>query len=143
MAIRLGNDRLLWVETNVPGTFISVAGQGDFSRSRSRSAIGTATKTSGWDTERAGLAKGKADVSFIPDLPDPGYARFESLSKAEPQVPFNVQIRKGGLVGGNADVEFACSVTVSDFEDNAAQNDVVKTKASFLYAAAPSVDTLA
>lgn len=142
MGIRLGNERLLWVETAVAGTFISIAGQGDFTRSRSRSAIGTATKTSGWDTERAGLSKGKADTSFIPDLPDAGYERFETLAKAEPQVPFNIQVRSGGLTGGEDDVEFACSVTVSDFEDNAAQNDVVKTKASFLYAAAPTIDTL-
>jgi len=142
MGTRLGNDRMLWVETATPGTFIIVGGQGSFQRSRSRANISTVNKASGWDTERAGLPKGSASCDFMPDLPDAGYARLEALCKAEPQVPFNIQVRKGGTAGTGADVEFACSVTCGQFDDNADMNDIAKTKASFLYAAAPSVDTL-
>ena len=144
MATKLGNDRLMWVETATPGIFVVVGSQGDFSRSRSRSSIGTATKTSNWDTERAGLPKGKCDVSLLPDLPDTGYARLEALCKAEPQVPFRIQLRKGGTAANTTtDVEFDCSVTCGEWNDDAPQNDIVKAKGSFLYASAPSVDTLA
>lgn len=144
MAIKLGNDYLLWAETTTPGTFVMVAGQGNFSHSRTRSAIATATKQSGWDTERAGMPKGKASVDIQPDLPDAGYARLETLGKAEPQVPFNIQVRKNGASGnGTTDVVFACSVTVDDLTEDKNQNDTVKSKFSFLYAAAPTVDTLA
>lgn len=143
MATRLGNDRMLWVETSTPGQFVCVGGQGNFSRSISRSAMSTANKASGWDTERAGFSKGKADVDLIPDLPDAGYARLQTLCKAEPQAPFLIQVRKNGTAGAApGDVEFACSVTCDSWSDEAPQNDVVKAKAGFLMAAAPTVDTL-
>ena len=142
--LKLANDYLLWVETASPGTWVLVDGQGNFSHSRSFSAIGTATKTSQWDTERAGLPKGKADIDILPALPDTGYARLESLCKAVPQVPFNIQVRKNGAAGATpGDVVFACSVTCSDFNDDKSQNEIVRAKASFLFATAPTVDTLA
>lgn len=144
MAIKLGNEFLAWVETATPGTYVVIAGQGNFSHSRSRGAIATATKQSNWDTERAGMAKGKASLDIQPDLPDAGYARLETLAKAEPQVPFNIQVRKNGTsANGTTDVILAVSVTVDDLTEDKNQNDTVKSKFSFLYAAAPTVDTLA
>jgi hypothetical protein len=142
--IKLGNDYLLWVESVTPGTYNYVDGQGSFNHSRSYSAIGTATKTSQWDTERAGLPKGKADAEILPSLPDTVYARLETLCKAVPQVPFNIQVRKNGTSGATpGDVVFACSVTCDGFDEAKPQNDVVKSKISFLMATAPTTDTLA
>lgn len=145
MAKKLGNDYLLWVESDTAGTFNIVKGQQTLSISRDAGSIDTTSKDeSGYGTSAPGLKSLKLSLDTIPNLPDAtGYTRLETLCNAAPAVPFNVQVRKGGQTGGLADVVFAGSVYGNIASSEFGQNDAVKAKIEFSAAAAPTTDKLA
>lgn len=141
---KLGNDYLLWVESSTAGTYNLIKGQQSLGISRDAGSIDTTTKDeSGYGTSAPGLKSLKISLDTIPNLPDAtGFTRLETLASAAPAVPFNVQIRKGGANGTNADVVFAGSVYGNIASTEFGQNDAVKAKIEFTAAAAPTTDTL-
>lgn len=145
MAKKLGNDYLLWVESATAGTFNLVKGQQSLSISRDAGSIDTTTKDdAGYGTSAPGLKSLKISLDTSPNLPDAnGYERLETLCNASPAVPFNVQIRKGGLTGAAADTVFAGSVYGNIASSDFGQNEAVKAKIEFSAAAAPTTDKLA
>lgn len=143
MGIKLGNDYLLWVKPTT-GTPLVVKGQGDLSIKRTAATIDTGSKTSGgYATKAAGLRDGSATLKIKPDLPDTGYALLETDCKANPPVPFTIQVRKDGEAGTDPDdVVFECLVYATDFNDDYSQNNVVSVDATLVFAGAPTIDTL-
>ena len=143
MGIKLGNDYLLWIKVGNADAVV-VTGQGDLSIKRTAATIDTSSKTSGgWSTKAAGLKDGSATLKINPELPDTGYTALETAAKANPPAPFVVQVRKGGLDGADpADVTFESSVYATDFNDDAGKNGVYSIDTTFVFAAAPTVDTL-
>ena len=144
MAKKLGNDYLVWVESDVGGTFNLVKGQQSVSISRDAGSIDTTTKDdSGYGTSAPGLKSLKLSLDTIPNLPDAsGYTRLETLCNATPQAPFNIQIRKGGPTALEADAVFAGLVYGNISSTEFGQNDAVKAKVEFSSAAAPTTDVL-
>lgn len=142
---KLGPDYMLWIESATPGTYNLIQGQGDLSISRSAAKIDTTSKDDlGYGTSAPGLRDLSLSLSVKPKLPDAnGYTRLESLCNASPQLPFNVQVRKGGATGGTPDVVFQCLVYGSLDESSFPQAGAVEAKVGFYAAAAPTVDTLA
>lgn len=145
MAKRLGNDYLVWIESETAGTYNLVKGQQAVSISRDAGSIDTTTKDdAGYGTSAPGLKSLKLSLDTIPNLPDTtGFTRLESKCNATPQSPFNIQIRKGGPAGAMpADVVFAGSVYGNISSTEFGQNDAVKAKVEFSAAAAPTTDVL-
>jgi hypothetical protein len=146
MAKKLANDYWLWVESTTPGTFNFVKGQRSLSVGRSASKIDTTSKADvGYGTSAPGLRDLNLTMECIPDLPDTtGYTRLEALSLASPQVPFNIQIRKGAASGnGTTDVVFQGSVYGNVDSSGFNQNEAVSVNFTFYAAAAPTTDLLA
>ena len=144
MTIKLGNDYMLWVETATPGTYVIIDGQGTLKRSRSRGTFSVASKQSAFDGQRTGLPKMQVTVDTLVDLPSTGFDRYENNCRADPQVPFNIQVRKNGSAGnGTTDVVFACSVVCSSIDDDAPMGDAIKFGTTLQAAAAPTTDKLA
>ena len=142
MGIKLGNDYLLWVQSDTD--FAVVMGQGDLSIKRTAATIDTSSKTSGgYATKAAGLRDGSATLKINPELPDAGYTAFETLAKANPPAPFTIQVRKGGEEATVDDAIFECLVYVTDFNDDYSKNNVVSVDSTFVFAGAPTIDTLA
>lgn len=144
MAKKLGNDYLAWVESSTAGTYNLVKGQQSISISRDAGSIDTTTKDdSGYGTSAPGLKSLKLSLDTIPNLPDAqGYTRLESLCNATPQVPFNLQIRKGGPLATTTDAVFTGLVYGNISSTEFGQNDAVKAKVEFSAAAAPTIDVL-
>lgn len=144
MAKKLGNDYLVWVESSTAGTFNLIKGQQSVSISRDAASIDTTTKDdSGYGTSAPGLKSLKLSLDTIPNLPDAsGYTRLETLCSANPQAPFNIQIRKGGAGGQTTDVVFAGLVYGNITSTEFGQNDAVKAKVEFSAAGAPTTDVL-
>ncbi|MGE3304284.1 MAG: hypothetical protein AB7M12_14360 [Hyphomonadaceae bacterium] len=143
---KLGSDHLVWIESAVAGTYNPILGQGDCIINRSSSNIDTTSKDDGdYGTGAPGPRALSVDLDVLPKLPDAnGYTRLETLSNASPRAPFNIQIRKGGLAGASpADVVFQCSVYGNLDNTSFGQAAAVKSKVTFLAAAAPTIDALA
>jgi len=145
MPKKLGSDYMAWVESVTPGTYNLILGQGNLTVNRSSSNIDLTTKDDGdYGTGAPGPRALSLDQDIIPKLPDAtGYTRLETLSNASPRVPFNIQIRKGGVTGGPTDVVFQCSVYGNLDSTSFGQAAAVGVKATYTAAAAPAVDTLA
>lgn len=144
MGKKLANEYMVWVESSTPATFNVIRGQQGVTINRGSSDIDTSTKDdSGYGTSAPGLKNLSLDLGIIPNLPDvTGYTRYETLANAQPAVPFNIQIRKGGLTGTTSDVVFACSVYGNLDSTGFEQNTAVSVKTKMNAAAAPTVDTL-
>ncbi|MEH3107150.1 MAG: phage tail tube protein [Sphingomonas fennica] len=142
MAKKLGNDYRLWIETATAGTYAEIKGQTSSKISRQSSTIDTSTKDDyPYGTQAPGLKSLTLDVELFPNLPDvSGYGRLEA--RAQLTDATNFQIRKGGSAGGTADVVFAASLYIGNFDSDFAKNDVVKCTAQLTLAAPPTVDTL-
>lgn len=145
MAKLLGSNYMVWIESATPGTYNLILGQGDCSINRGSSEIDTTSKDDGdYGTGAPGPRKLSVDLNILPKLPDTtGYTRLETLSNASPRVPFLMQIRKGGVTGGAPDVVFQCSVYGNLDSSSFGQAAAAGVKATFIAAAAPTVDTLA
>jgi hypothetical protein len=145
MGIKLGNDYLLWIVPSGTGaTPLVIKGQGDLSIKRTAATIDTGSKTSGgYATKGAGLRDGSATLKNNVELPDPGFAALETAAKANPPVPFTIQVRKGGEAATDDDVTFECSVYATDFNDDYSKNGVVAVDSTFVFAEAPTVDEMA
>jgi len=144
MAKKLGNDYLLWVESDTAGTYNLVKGQQTLSISRDAGSIDTTSKDeAGYGTSAPGLKSLKLSLEIIPNLPDVnGYTRLETLANAAPASPFKVQVRKGGQTGLPADAVFEGLVYGNIGESSFGQNEAVKAKVEFSAAAAPVKDVL-
>lgn len=145
MGKKLGPDYRVWIESAVAGTFNEIKGQGTSTINRGGSPIDTTTKDDGnYGTSAPGPRSLSVDLDIIPNLPDAnGYTRLETASNANPQLPVNFQIRKGGSAGVAADVMFACSMYANLDNTTFGQGDAVKVKTTLLAAAPPTVDILA
>lgn len=142
---KLGSEYMVWVESAMPGTYNVILGQGNATINRSSSNIDTTTKDDGdYGTGAPGPRALSVDQDIMPKLPDAtGYTRLETLANASPRVPFNIQIRKGGLTGAAPDVVFQCSVYGNLDSTTFGQAAAVGVKATYTAAAAPTVDALA
>lgn len=143
MGIKLGNDYLLWVKVGSAAA-VCILGQGDLSIKRGAKSIDTSSKTSGgWDTSAGGNRSGSATLKLNPELPDAGYAAFETVGKSAPPQNFVVEVRKGGVTATEDDAIFSCPVWCGDFNDDYSKDGVVSVDTTFNFAGAPTVDTLA
>ncbi|UAK23669.1 phage tail tube protein [Sphingomonas nostoxanthinifaciens] len=145
MAKGLGNNYLLWVESATPGTFTLLKGQQGGKVNRSTSDIDLSTKDNqGYGSSAPGLKTWSIDLTLLPDLPDTlGYTRLESLCNANPLLPFNIQIRKGGQAGAVGDVVFAGSVYGNLDSTDFGQNSGVPVAVKLSGNGAPVTDTYA
>lgn len=145
MAKGIGNDYFLWVESATPGTYYMPKGQQTFQRSGTSDKVDTTSKDSGgYKTGRFTFKDWNGKVDILPDLPDAnGYTRLETLVLASPQVPFNIQLRKGGVAGASGDVVFQASVTGSMTQQDASQNAPLKVSFEFMLNGAPTTDAMA
>lgn len=142
---KLGSEYMLWVESSTPNTFNPILGQGNLSITRSSGSIDTTSKDDGgYGTAAPGPKALSLGLEIIPKLPDAtGYTRLETLCNASPVLPFNVQVRKGGLTGTDADAVFEGSVYGNLDDTSYNQGDAVKVRATFSAASAPVTDILA
>lgn len=142
---KLGSDYMVWIESAVPGTYNLILGQGNCTINRSSSNIDTTSKDDGaYGTGAPGPRALSVDLDILPKLPDAnGYTRLETLSNANPAAPFNIQIRKGGTAGLEADAVFTCSVYGNLDSTSFGQAAATSAKVTFTAAAAPTVDALA
>lgn len=145
MAKGLGNNYRLWVESATPGTFSEVKGNTDLSISRKGSTIDTSGKSDfPYGTQAGGLRSGSIAFACVPDLPDAnGYTRLETLVNATVPTPFNIQIRKNGSSGVSGDAVFECSVYATDWNTEMGKDAALKGMCTFVFAEAPTIDTLA
>ena len=88
MAVLLGNNYMLWVESSTPGTFNMLKGQGTLADSRSQATIDTSDKTSsGYATSAYGLITLKLSLDVRVNLPDAsGYTRNPWNPERAPQL---------------------------------------------------------
>jgi predicted secreted protein len=130
----LGNNYLLWVESAVAGTYNYPLGQGQCGITRNSSTIDTTSKDDGkYGSGAPGIATVTVSVDILPKLPDAsGYTRLESLCNANPQVPFNIQIRKAGTAGASGDVVFQALVYGNLDSTSFPQNGSGAVKATFV-----------
>lgn len=145
MAKQLGNDRRLWVESSTPGTYNMVKGNQQLSISRSSATIDGTTKDDfPFNVNLPGNRNHSLKATFQPDLPDAnGFERLRSLARAATVAAINIQVRKGGATGAApADVEYACSMYVTDDDSTSNQGEVNGSSLAFVPAAAPTVDLL-
>lgn len=145
MAKKLGNDYRLWIESTTPGTYNQILGQQDLSVDESGGTIDTSTKDDfPYGTQAPGLRQVTINFTMIPNLPDAtGFTRFETIATATVATPVNIQVRKGGSAGVDADKVFAGSVYITNFNKSFGQNDAVKATGSLVSAAAPTTNALA
>lgn len=144
MAKLLGNNYLVWIESTTPGTYNLIAGQRGVTISRSSSEIDLSSKDdAGYGASAFGLRKLTLDLDVLPSLPDTnGYTRLETLSNAVPAAPFNIQIRKDGAAGTDADAVFEGLVYGNIDSTSFEQDAGVPVKIKFTAAAAPATDAL-
>lgn len=145
MAKRLGNDRRIWVESATPGTYNMVKGNQTIRVSRSGNTFSIGTKDDfPIDPQAPGLRTVSLACSFIPDLPDAtGFTRLASFGTSASPSPVNIQVRAGGASGADPDdVEFECSMYVTQQDSSADANAPVGSDFTLVAAAAPTVDTL-
>jgi len=145
MSKGLGNNYLVWIESNTPGTYNVIKGQQGGKVNRNAADVDLSTKDdSGYGSSAPGLKAWSIDLDMIPNLPDAnGYTRLETLSNANPLLPFNIQIRKNGTAGAAGDVVFAGSVYGNLDTSDFAQNAGVGVKVTLKGNGAPTTDTLA
>lgn len=145
MAKSLGKDDMVWLESSTPGTYNLIAGQGDAEINRNAEEIDTTTKDdSGYGTSDFGLKRLEVSLNVIPNLPDTnGFTRLQTLINANPQVAFNIQIRKNGASGSDSDKIFACSVKGVMENTTFPQSGARGVRVRFRAQAAPTTDALA
>jgi predicted secreted protein len=143
MAIGLGNNYRLWIESVTPGTYNILKGQQSLSYGRTANTIDISTKD---NSPYAAAAPGLFDLSVtldgIADLPDTtGFTRLETQFKAQTATKF--QIRRAGASGATpTDVVLEGTFFALDLSIDYAQNDAVKYKLALSAASAPTIDAL-
>jgi predicted secreted protein len=144
VAKKLGNDYRVWIESSTPGTYNEIKGNTSLTINRNGATIDTSSKENfPYATQAGGMRTMSISATFRPDLPDAtGYGRLVTLANGATSTPFNIQIRKGGSAGADADAVFEGSLYATDLNDTMSQNAVVETSATFVIAAAPTTDAL-
>ena len=145
MGKRLANDRRVWIESATPGTYNMVKGNQNLRINRSSGTIdGTSKDDFPFNINLPGNRNHSVAASFMPDLPDAnGYERLQTLARASTPTAIGVQIRKGAAAGvAPGDVEYECSMYVTEDNTSADQNTVVGNDFTLVPAAAPTVDLL-
>lgn len=143
MGKKLGNDYMAWIETATPGQFVVIRGQQGMTINRSAGSVDLSTKDDGgYGSSAPGLRSLSVDLTLLPNLPDTGYTRLETLANAATPAPLNIQIRKGGLAGLSADAVFAGSVYANLDSTGFDQNAGTPVKVTFTGNGAPTIDTL-
>jgi predicted secreted protein len=146
MAVKLGNDYRLWIESATPGAYNLIAGQQDLSINRQGQTIDISSKNDfPYAAQAAGARTLSISLSGVADLPDAtGFTRLETEANTTIATPFNVQIRSNGSSGADpADTVFEGSVYATDFNTSMGRNDAVKYSVTLVAAAAPTTDVLA
>lgn len=144
MGKKLGNDYRLWIESATPGTYNEILGNTALKINRQSALFDTSTKSDfPYGTQAPGLKSLTIDAELFPNLPDAnGYTRLETLSQGSAAVKF--QIRKNGSSGADpADVVFAASMYIGNFNTDLPKNGVVQCTFQLSLASAPTTDVLA
>jgi hypothetical protein len=142
MAVKIGNDYMVWVATPAPTPSYSLfGGQQSGAVSNSRQVADASHKTSGgFALTVPGLRSRTITLDFVADLPDTGYTVVETAEKSSSGEVL-VQIRKGGATAvAPADVIFAGRMRVTALNVNAPLNGVLGGSVTFDTVAAPTTD---
>jgi predicted secreted protein len=142
----LGHNYFLWIESVTPGTYNFVKGQRGFTINRTAGSVDLSSKDDGsYGSSAPGLRSWSISGSVVPNLPDAtGFTRLETLSNASPQVPFNIQLRKGAASGATpGDVVFAGSVYANLSSTGFDQDGPVVVSVEMSGVGAPTTDALA
>lgn len=140
MAVKLGNDKQLFVQSATAGTYNVVKGQGNLTRGQKAATIDISDK----NNAPYGLtAPGNFDISLdmagVMDLPDVnGIERVYTQFKARATELF--EIRKAPFAVGDMIWRASCYVTGFDIDE--AKDGATTYKMTLGLAAAPSTDTL-
>jgi hypothetical protein len=138
---KLGHNYRLQVESAVPGTYNTVAGEQTLSVNRSASPIDTTSKDQfPYGSSRGGSRSLSIPFGCIPDLPDAnGYDRLVTLANDSDGTPFNIRIID---TSDSDNVVLECSVTVSDRNNTLDQGAPAGATCTFINSAAPVTDDL-
>jgi hypothetical protein len=139
MGKTLGDDYRLFVKDVSGDGFSQPAGQGNLTISRSSSPIDQTTKDNGrWGTSAPGPKSLSATQAFIPDLPDPAFARMKALDASGDAAVYQVRYKPFAA----DDVEFECLLYTSFGDTGLEQRGNRNTSATLTAAEAPTVDNL-
>lgn len=143
MAVTLGNNYRLWIESATAGTYNEILGQRGVDRTRSSGTIDVGDK----NNAPYGLtAPGTFDLTITSDgvvnVPDTnGLERLNTQFLAQTATKF--QIRKDGSLGATpADVEFEGLCYILELSISSPRNGERTWSVRLGLAAAPTVDTL-
>lgn len=145
MAKKLGHEYKLYIgDGEVSETFTQIAGQTGITRDGSTTLIDQSSKTTG---QIAIQAPGRKTLTFTCtgklEVPDAnGIEAVYALQKVYPQVPANFQIRVDPFTDPEDDVVFAGSMYVSNWSDDAPDQDNATYSFQLTCAEAPTIDYL-
>ena len=140
MAVKLGNDKKLFIQSATPGSYNELKGQGSLTRSQKAASIDISDKNS---APFSLTAPGNFDISIdqagVVDLPDVnGIERAYTQWKARTTELF--EIRKAPY--GNGDAIWRASCYITGFDLDEPKDGASPYKISLGLAAAPTLDTL-
>lgn len=140
MALKLGNNYVVFVSATIGGTYALLAGQQNGSLGGTRATADASHKTSGGVALKVpGLIDVPVDLTFVAELPDAtGYSVVETAFKAGTTV--GVAIRKAGATSVVGDNIFLCEMFVTALNVDFALNGVVGGSIKFEPAATPSLN---
>lgn len=140
MALRLGNNYIVFVATAAaPTVFSMIGGQQGGEFNDARGSIDGGHKTSGGVNLKLPANRDIAiDLSFVADLPDTGYSIVQTAYNSNLNVV--VQIRDAGAASVVGDAVFTC--LMGQFQRNISMplNGVVSGQLRFEPAAAPTLE---
>jgi len=134
-----GDNYQLGIESTTAGTFNVIKGQRELSHDFSMGTYSQSTKDSPVEINGSAAITHQVTLAFMPELPDAtGATRLKTLALARSTV--RVQIRAAPFATGT--VVFDCVMRCTGFNTNYPFRDGVGVQATFVPAAAPTVDLL-
>lgn len=140
MALRFGNNFLLFVATiAAPTVFSMIGGQqsGDFNDARA-SIDGSHKTSGGFNLKLAANRDVSIDMGFVAELPDTGYTLVETAYNANQGII--VQIRDAGEAAAVGDAIWTCQMAIMQRNVATPLNGVVTGSFRFEPSAEPTLD---
>lgn len=143
MAIKLGNNFRLFIESATPGTYNQIAGQRDLEVSGSQSFEDASSKDTGqYAVKIPQQREVTISLDIVPNFPDAnGYGRLQAVANASVTEAVGIEIREAPYASP-ADVRFRAKMFVGNFSKPIPMNGVYTASASFSLAEAPTIDQL-
>lgn len=143
MAVTLGNNYRLWIESTTADVYNEILGQRGVERTRSSETIDVGDKNSSpYALTAPGTFALTISAEGIVNVPDTnGLERLNTQFLAQTVTKF--QIRKDGSAGATpADVEFEGLCYILELSISSPRNDARTWSVSLGLAAAPTIDTV-